>query len=167
MTTTKQSEKGYTPRKIEDQRFEFALYINQTNIICQRFFSIHDYNENVINSLDMKDLMDTLVGMNNGEWGTMGVIPSFLKQKSVEYLWNSYNPYYAQQEETNKNIFDKLDDFQFEIKVDKKVVAKGGFTGNFFQPKVRYAVNIREIIPTIISEIKSVFSQENYSEIVA
>ena len=115
----------------------------------------------------MKDLMDTLVGMNNGEWGTMGVIPSFLKQKSVEYLWNSYNPYYAQQEETNKNIFDKLDDFQFEIKVDKKVVAKGGFTGNFFQPKVRYAVNIREIIPTIISEIKSVFSQENYSEVVA
>ena len=149
-------------KKIEEQRFEFVLYINR-NIICQRYFSIKDYNEKSLNSLELKELMDTLVGMNNGQFGSLGLIPAQLKAKAVDYLWKNYNPYYTKKEDTPKNLFEKEDVFDFEIKVDKVTVAQSTFSGNFFPPQVRYQVDIKEIIPSIISEIKYTLSQKKYT----
>ena len=62
-----------------------------------------------------------------------------------------------------KNIFENEDLFTFEIKVDKESVAKSVFSGNWFQTDVRYAVNIREIIPEIIDEIQKTFSRNDYT----
>ena len=55
----------------ENYRFEFTLYINEKKergennkpIICQRFFNVRNFNKEVINSLDLKELMDNLVGV--------------------------------------------------------------------------------------------------------
>lgn len=149
-------------KKVEEQRFEFILYIND-HIICQRYFNIRDFNEDSLNSLELKELMDNIVGMNNGQYGSLGIIPRYLQNKSKDYLWDNYNPYFTQKEETTKNIFEKIDNFQFEIKVDKNSVAKSEFCGNYFPPKVRYAVDVREIIPSIMSEIRHSLSQKNYS----
>lgn len=153
-------------KKIEEQRFEFVLYIND-HIICQRYFNIRDYNEESINSFEMKELMDNIAGMNNGAWGEQGIIPKHLKKKAVDYLWDNYNPYYIQPEEGAKNIFEKIDNFQFEIKVDKVSVGKSQFSGNYFPPKVRYAVDIKEIIPSIMAEIRAFLSQKNYDKVEA
>lgn len=149
-------------KKIEDQRFEFVLYINK-NIICQRFFSIKDYNEKSSNSLELKKLMDTLVGMNNGKFGNLGLIPSRLKTKAIEFLWKNYNPYSPKKQDSPKNLFEKEDIFDFEIRVDKIVIAQSTFSGNFFPQQVRYQVDIKEIIPTIISEIKYSLSEKKYT----
>jgi hypothetical protein len=92
--------------------------------------------------------------------GKMGIIPNHLKEKSVDYLWGTYNPYSPSQEQTGKTIFDNIDDFQCEVKIDKRVIAKSTFSGNYFQPKVRYAVDIKEIIPSIISEIRYFLSEK-------
>ena len=93
------NENHNSTNRIEDQRFEFVLYIND-HIICQRYFNIRDYNEDSVKSLEMKDLMDNIVGMNNGDFGSLGIIPRYLKNKSVDYLWDNYNPYMPQKEET-------------------------------------------------------------------
>ncbi len=148
-------------KKIEEQRFEFLLYINK-NIICQRYFSIKDYNEKSLKSLELKKLMDTLVGMDDSQTGRLGLIPAQLKAKSVDFLWRGYNPYYNKKEDTPKNIFEKEDIFDFEIRVDKTTVAQSTFSGNFFPPQVRYQVDIKEIITSIISEIKFTLSQKKY-----
>lgn len=150
-----------TPKKIEEQRFEFVLYING-HIICQRYFNIPDYNEDSIKSLEMKELIDSISGINNGQWGDQGIIPKHLKKKTIDYLWDNYNPYSTQQDETYKSNSDKIDDFQFEIKVDKATVIKTQFSGNYFPPKVRYAVDIKVIIPSIIAQIRQFMSQKNY-----
>ncbi len=149
--------------KRPDQRFEFILYINQTKFIVQRFFDIRDFNEESLKSLELKELMDNIAGINIDSIGGMGIIPKFLKQKSIDYLWNNYNPYYVQQEEVSKNNYDKIDNFQFEIRVDKRTVAKSEFSGNIFPPKVRYDVNIKEIIPSIMTEIRHFLAQKNYN----
>ena len=146
--------------KNEELRFQFVLYIND-NIICQRYFNVFNYNEDSLKSLELKELMDAITGMNNGDYGSMGIIPRHLKKKSITYHWDTYNPYFAQEE--NKNIFDKLDNFQFEIKVDDVTVAKSEFSGNYFQPRIRYAVDVREIIPEIMSEIRQYLSLEKYT----
>jgi len=148
-------------KKIEEQRFEFLLYINK-HIVCQRYFSIKDYNEEVVNSLDLKELMDKIVGMNNDDFGLMGIIPNHLKKKSKEYLWKFYNPYSQTKEEEYKNIHEKEDIFDFEIRVDKTPIAQSTFSGNYFPPQVRYQVDIKELIPNIISEIKDTLSQKKY-----
>ena len=85
MSTTTASN---VAKKIEEQRFEFVLYINK-HIVCQRYFNIRDYNEDSPYSIEIKELMDRLVGMNNV--GRLGMIPNRLKNKSIEYLWKNYN----------------------------------------------------------------------------
>jgi len=74
-----------TDRKIEQYPFEYMLRING-NVICQRFFNVYNFNPDVIDSLEMKELLDDIAGMNNGDWGAMGIIPNFLKDKTSAYL---------------------------------------------------------------------------------
>ena len=111
----------------------------------------------------MKELMSRISGLNIGTIGQHGIIPKRLKEKAVDYLWENYNPYYVKTEETTKIQTEKIDNFQFEIKVDKVVVAKSEFSGNIFPPKVRYQVDIKSMISSIISEIRNGLTQKNYT----
>jgi hypothetical protein len=160
------TERENTSKKFEEQRFEFVLYINN-NIICQRYFNIRDYNEEILKSFELKELVDRITGLSNGDFGGLGIIPKYLQKKSMEYLWGNYNPYMVPSEEAAKPTTDKVDNFQFEIKVDKKSVIKSEFSGNLFPPKVRYSVDVREIIPSIMNEIRSYFSQKTYTMVGA
>ena len=141
-------------KKVEEQRFEFIFYING-NIICQRYFHIRGYNDEVRNSMDMKWCIDEVVDR----------IKDDLTQKTRDFLWANYDPYTPQTKEDipTKDIFEKKDDYMMEIRVDKKPVAIKEFTGNYFPPKVRYQVNIKELIPSIISDIRDYFSQKKYT----
>jgi hypothetical protein len=156
-----------TNKKLEE-RFEFVLYVNK-HIICQRYFNIKDYNEESIRSLEIKELMDRIAGMNNGEHGNMGLIPAHLKKQSISYLWRTYNPNYVQREENYRNIFEKERTFSFEIKVDKNVVAQSVFSGNYFPSKAicpeeaKYQIDIKEIIPDIMALIKDYLGEKNYT----
>lgn len=149
-------------KKFDDERFEFVLYVNN-NIICQRFFDIPDYNEDSTKSVELKELIDELTSMNTDSIGSLGVIPKFLKDKSVDYLWNSYNPYIPQTSESYKYPPKKGDMFKFEIKVDKKPIAVSEFPNEFFTLNPKISVDIRQIIPTIMSEIKGTLSRKKYT----
>lgn len=150
----------------ENYRFEFTLYINENKdrdqnskpIICQRFFNVRNFNKDVINSIEMKELMDNLVGMSSEP---MGIIPQYLKEMSENYIWKNYKYFRYYAKETGDN-FQNEDIFTFELKVDKKVVARSMFSGNWFPTEVRYAVNIKKIISKIINEIEYYFSLDDY-----
>lgn len=150
------------------QKFEFLLKINN-NIICQRYFSIDGYNKSVLTSVELKELTDSLCGMNNGSFGSCGIVPKFLKSKSVDYLWDRYDPYSEHRREedaADKDIFKNEDIFTFEIKVDRNIVSKSIFSGNWFPTTVRYQVNIKPIIPNIIEEISEYFTRNEYEAVV-
>lgn len=148
----------------EQPRFEFSLLINN-NLICQRLFDVKGYNHQVKESLELREMMRDIVGINTNDLGAMGIIPSFLKKKSLEYLWGYYDPYRPQKTEEilYKNVNEKIDNFQFEVKVDGEILAVATFSGNQFPPKVRYSVDIRELIPEIIQEIKYYLSKNSYT----
>ena len=59
---------------------------------------------------------------------------------------------------------DKQHYFDFEIKIDKKTAIKRRFDGNIYSPNVRYQVDIKEHIGTIINEIRNVLSQKKFTE---
>lgn len=140
-------------KKFDELPYEFVLYINN-KIICQRFFNIKGLDENETHFPNIKELADALCGINNGDFGLPGIIPSYLKNKTYEYLWDNYNPHVIQNQEDIKVQTEKNDYFQFEIKVKKRPIMKTGFSATYYPPRVRYAVDIKEIIPNIISEIK-------------
>lgn len=147
----------------DDFRFEFNLYIND-NIICQRKFNVKNYNKQVLRSLELNEMMRSITGMNNDGLGQCGILPTYFKNKCQSVSWRYYNPW-RDKEFTNepKNLFDNEDIFTFEVKVDKKSVAKSQFSGNWFQVDVRYDIDIREIIPEIISELDYYMSRSEYT----
>lgn len=137
------------------KKFEFVLHING-NIICQRYFSVKNYNRDVRNSLDLKWCIEECVEM----------IQKDMKNKSVDYLYRQHNQYVKQtQEEVTANkqdIYEKEDVFDFEIKIDDRKIITKRFTGNVYPQRVRYSVDVRKLIPSIISNIQDAFSQEYF-----
>jgi len=136
------------------KKFEFLLKING-NIICQRYFAVKNFNPKTVWSVLTIDCVEDCVDMIQGQ----------LKNKSLEYLWNQYNPYEKQTEDqiNRTPIYDKEDIFDFEIRIDERVVAAKRFTGNVYPQRVRYSVDIRDLIPKIISRIQDTLGQEKFS----
>lgn len=152
--------------KNRDEKYEFVFYING-NIIVQRFFEVPNYNPDFRKSLEVKELMDNLMGMNIGEHGRLGMIPESFKAQNMKREWDEYKPYYAQSDEQvnphNHNLFEKEDMFTLKIKVDRRTVAEGQFCGNYFPKYVRHFVDITGIIGDIINEITDYMSLEEYT----
>jgi hypothetical protein len=70
-------------RDYKEERFEFAIYVND-NIICKRNFRIYNYIENSMNTLEFKETVDEIVHL----------IDEDLKSKSRVYTWYNYVPEY-------------------------------------------------------------------------
>lgn len=136
------------------KKFEFVLYINN-NIVVQRFFTVKDFNQESLRSVEAKHCVDACVD----------IIEDDLKSKTFDYLYKSYNPWKEQlsEEIISENIYDEEDVFDFEIKTDDKLIVKKRFTGNVYPQRVRYSVDIRKMIPSLIKEIQETFSGENFS----
>jgi hypothetical protein len=141
-------------KKIEEQRFEFLLYING-HIICQRYFHIKGFNEKSLKSFELHNMVFECVH----------ILKNDMKEKTREYLWKYYQPY-KEQVDTDidrRDIYEKIDDFKFEVRVDKKPVIIRGFNGNQFPPKVRYQIDIKDIIHDIIGSIRHYLTLEKYT----
>lgn len=138
----------------KDSQFEFLLKING-NIVCQRLFDFDGYNEEVLNSEDIKWLVDDCVD----------VIESDFKVRSIDNLWEYFNPYFAQNEYHLERIRQKKlkpHVFTFEIKVDGRTVIEKMFDGSIYTPNVKYQINIKELVPILISYIERVFTQKKF-----
>jgi hypothetical protein len=151
--------------------FEFILKINE-NIICQRYFNVKRYNEQCRESLEIKEMMDEIMGLNG--FSKLGIIPEFFK---FECMANSYKPYFSQ----NNHYNDKIDVFKFEVwrnnsheirngeeldiaLLQREMIASSFFDGKIFHPNVRYDINIRPIIPDITRIITKHLSFRKYTK---
>lgn len=142
------SKKNY-----ENLPFEFYLRINgNERPIVGRNFNVRGYNPKSLRSLEIKNCIDEVVGM----------IEDQFRAKAEDYLYRYYNPFTKQNPEDIevKDLFADEDVFSFEIKVHGNVVAQKQFSGNWYPPKVRYDVDIRKLIPGIISKIQKTLSSK-------
>ena len=135
------------------KKFEFILYING-NIICQRYFSVKKYNSKVIKSYNIMECADDCVRL----------IQNDLKSKTYDYLYKNYNPHKKQlkEEVIYEDVYKDEDVFDFEIKIDDRSVVMKRFTGNVYPQRVRYSVDVRRIIPSIIKEIRETFYLQKF-----
>lgn len=152
--------------------FEFVLRIND-HIICQRYFNIKNYNNDCRESLEIKEMMDDIMGVS--QTAKLGLIPEFFKYQCME---NAMKPYHAQNNYLNdkvdiftleilKNNVNKLRDKDGDFNLDdlqKVSLAISMFDGKIFHPNVRYEIDVRSIIPDIIGTIQDAMSQKRYTK---
>ena len=123
-----------------DYQFDFSLFIND-KIICQRFFKDNNYKKNHINFNDAVEIINV----------TTNLIKDFMKSESIKLLWKNYD-YNSQ-----KVMFhtpSKSDLFKISISYNSRLIVTSCIDGYIYPPKVKYQVDIRPIIPVIISNIR-------------
>ena len=137
------------------QKREFVLTLGK-NIVCQRFFSVRNFNNKASNSLDLHYTMTDIV--NN--------IKEQLKQKTLFLLDSNFR------ENPNQNNPDD-ENFTITIKKGNKSIYERILSADVYPPKVRYTVDIRPQISYILRELtdtlstrKVITNYQDYSLIV-
>ena len=117
------------------------------NIVVQRFFFVKDYNPNVKKSLDLYDCVKNICED----------ISDDLKKKTFEYLTDSQN-FYQFGESVEEEKDSSKENFLVEIKQGNDVFIQRLFPAYVYHPKVRYTVDIRPKIKSILASLTDTLS---------
>lgn len=117
----------------KQERFYFTLYINDF-IVCQRNFSINNFIENSMQSIEFKEAVDRIVKL----------IDDDLKQKSRVYTWYNFNPDDpVSVEEFNQPLLEPWAyTFRFEVSDRNKVMLSKIWDGYGYPRMVRDRVDL-------------------------
>ena len=133
-------------------KLEFLMTVND-NFIVQRFFNVRDYNKRAKNSYDLyeylKDFSEILV--------------SDLKSKTLDYM--SENLYQIM---SNPTILDTSNTegpeyINIYLKKDGMTMCHRVVDAKMFPPKIRYTVDVRPYLKTLLYDLTDIFSSEELS----
>ena len=120
------------------------------NIIVQRFFNVRDYNPNAKNSLQLYEYLQDFKRTFEYE----------LKMKTVEYmLEHQYeimsNPAIMDTSNTNGP-----EHFKIYLKMGDMTICQRQMDAKLFPPKIRYTVDIRPHIKSLLFDLTDIFSSK-------
>ena len=124
------------------QKCEFVLKLGN-NIVCQRFFSVRNFNDRATQSIDIHYVIRDIVD---------GIVER-LKLKTLYLLESNYK----------ENTIDEAQEdeyFTITLKKGNKVFYDTITTASIYPPKVRFTVDIRPQISSILRELTLVLSQK-------
>lgn len=124
------------------QKCEFLLELGN-NIICQRYFTVRNFNQRAIHSLDLYHTLSYIVDK----------IESNLVRKTVHFLDRSYR-------ENSNDLPNKGETFTITIKVGNRKILTTIFPSSVYPPKIRYTVDIRPQISYILRELTETLSSK-------
>ena len=131
----------------ETTKLEFLMMVND-NIIVQRFFNVRDFNPNAKNSFNLYEyLSDFKDGLERE-----------LKMKTVTYMLD--NTYEIM---SNPNVLEKSntegpENFNIFIRSGDTTICHRQFDAKVYPPKIRYTVDIRPHIKSVLSTLTDIFS---------
>jgi|TARA_B100001564_G_C20624201_1_gene663872 hypothetical protein len=124
------------------QKCEFLLELGN-NIICQRYFTVRNFNPKSMYSIDLKNTLSYIVDK----------IESSLVLKTLHFLDSSYR-------ENSNDSVNKGETFTITIKVGNRKILSTIFPSSVYPPKIRYTVDIRPQISYILRELTETMSQK-------
>lgn len=137
-------------------KFEFLLTL-EGNIICQRYFNVKDYNPDATRSMDIYEYIKNI----------SEEISDDLKIKTSDYLSENHD-YFMDSENVETEEVAGKENFLIELKLDNRVFMSRIFPAYYYHPKVRYTVDIRPKLKTILSKLTDILSSKkletNYLE---
>jgi hypothetical protein len=134
----------------EATKLEFLMKVND-NIIVQRFFNVRDFNPQAKNSIELyeylKDVMESL--------------QYDLKMKSTNYLLDNQYDITNNPAILETSFIDGPEYFNIFIKQNDVTICQRQFDAKIYPPKIRYTVDIRPYIKSILYELTDIFSSED------
>lgn len=139
----------------KEERFEFALYVNN-NLVCKRNFKMYNFIEGSMQTVDFGDLVDEVVEM----------IDADLKSKSRVYTWMYYDPEFPNEEFESNSMEPWESTFKFVIYDDKREVYSRIWDGYGYPAAIRNNVDIANNVIKILTRSGDVlvFDRDTYFE---
>ena len=133
-------------------KVEFLITLNN-NFVVQRFFNVKGFNTNAKNSVELLDYIRTL----------KTELETKLRNKSVFYMLE--NRYQIEEDQTvlNTSNTDGNENFNMIIRIGDMTICHRVFDAKVYPPKVRYTLDVRPSIKTILKELTDIFSSKKLS----
>ena len=123
-----------------DQQFEITVF-TKDKIICKRYFEDYNFKKNEIEFDVAIKIINTVSGM----------IKAHLKSETINYLWSQYDCNCSKIIKGN-NVEDTF--VIVVIYFKRKVLVTSCISTMVYPAKIKYSIDIRPIIPEIISKIR-------------
>jgi hypothetical protein len=123
------------------------------NIVVQRFFNVKGYNKTAHKSEEFYDYIRMFCNdlQNN------------LKMRTVVYMLENKYEIGENPDVLNTSITEGDENFNLFIKVDNMTICHRVFDAKVYPPKVRYTVDLRPRLKTILTELTDIFSGKNFN----
>lgn len=139
-------------REQDVTKVEFLLMCND-NIVVQRFFNVKGFNKTAHKSEEFYDYIRLFC--NNLQYD--------LKMRSVIYMLENQYEIMENPEVLNTSITEGDEIFNLYIKVENMTICQRSFDAKVYPPKVRYTVDLRPKLKTILSELTDIFSDKKFN----
>ena len=139
-------------REQDATKVEFLLTCND-NIVVQRFFNVKGYNKTAHKSEVFYDYIRMFCGDLQND----------LKIRSVIYMLENKYEIGKNPDVLNTSITEGDENFNLFIKVDNMTICHRVFDAKVYPPKVRYTVDLRPRLKTILTELTDIFSGKNFN----
>jgi len=137
-------------KEMDITKMEFLLTLNDI-IIVQRFYNVRGYNSRVKNSHELYDLMFQI----------KNELQNDLKWKTVVYMMDNRSMIEQDHGVMKTSMTDAPEFFNMYIKVGDETICHRQFDAKIYPPKVRYTVDVRPFLKSILKDLTDIFSEEN------
>ena len=132
-------------------KMEFLIKLND-NIVVQRFFNVKGYNETAKHSLELHDYMKNIADY----------MERYLKDKSLDYMAENAELIMNDPSVMNTSKTDEPEWFYLFIKMGEQTICHRILDAKLFPPKIRYTVDIRQQVKSVLKDLTDIFSDENF-----
>ena len=139
-------------REQDVTKVEFLLMCND-NIVVQRFFNVKGFNKTAHKSEEFYDYIRMFCNSLQND----------LKMRSVVYMLENQYEIMENPEVLNTSITEGEENFNLYIKVDNMTICQRSFDARVYPPKVRYTVDLRPKLKSILSELTDIFSDKKFN----
>ena len=131
-------------------KMEFIMTLND-NIIVQRFYNVKGYNPKSRRSLDVSYALKEVAEL----------VENNLKIKSLIYMVDNQDQIMTDPEILETSNTEGAEYFNLYIKIGDETICHRIVDAKLYPPKVRYTVDIRPELKTILRGLTDIFSTEN------
>jgi len=133
-------------------KVEFLMTLNN-NFVIQRFFNVKGYNGNAKNSVELYHYIKNL----------SSELQTKLRNKCVVYMLE--NRFEIEEDPTvlETSNTEGPETFNIILKVGNETICHRVFDAKLYPPKVRYTLDVRPTIKSVLKELTDILSDENLS----
>jgi hypothetical protein len=133
-------------------KMEFLLMLND-NIVVQRYFNVRGYNPKARKSIDVVEFVN--------EFGNK--LMKDLKARTNMYMLDHYNQIVLDPAILDTSNTEGPETFHIKIRLGDETICHKIIDAKLYPPKIRYTVDIRPQLKSLLRGLTEIFSSEDLS----